>query len=153
MTLPARSERSGNRPRAVVDTNVWVSGLINPDGPPGQVLRALRNRRFQPVATWALAEELANTLRRPKLARYGFTDEDIEDVLSLLAPFLPTVEVEVLIRDPDDAPVVAAALTGHAEIIVTGDKDLLDDGELRSWLADRRVEVRTPRQFLDDLDA
>ena len=50
-------------------------------------------------------------LRRPKLSRYQITEEDIENLFALMAPFLPMVEVEITPRDPDDAPVIAAAIS------------------------------------------
>jgi putative PIN family toxin of toxin-antitoxin system len=149
MTWRARWPRSGGLGlRVVVDTNVWVSGLIAPSGTPGRVLDAIRAGAIEPVVTWALADELVTVLRRPALRRYGFTDGDVEDVLVLLGPFLPDVEVTVDIRDPADAPVVSAALAGRAEAIVTGDRDLLDDDDLRHWLAARGVTLLTPAELL-----
>jgi len=80
-------------------------------------------------------------MHRPKLRRYRVTEEDVRDVLVLLAPLLPSVEVDVPVRDPGDAPVIAAALAGRADAIVTGDGDLLDDQDVRAWLEERGVEV------------
>lgn len=80
------------------------------------------------------------------------TEEQIESVLLLLAPRLPEVDIEVELRDPEDAPVVAAALAGGAEIIVTGDRHLLDDKELRDWLAARGVEVLRPLELVERLN-
>ena len=134
--------------RVVVDTNVWVSGLIIPDSPPGQVLRAIRDHRFELVASWHVAQELADVLRRPRLRRYEIEQQDIDDVFRLLAPALPTADLDVPIRDPDDAPVVSAALAGAADTIVTGDKDFLADAALRTWLSDRGVKVATPVELL-----
>jgi predicted nucleic acid-binding protein len=92
-------------------------------------------------------------LRRPKLARYGLGEEDVREVLVLLAPLLPSVDVEVAIRDPDDAPVVASALAGGVEAIVTGDMHLLDDPELRDWLAERGIDVISPAELMRRLPA
>jgi predicted nucleic acid-binding protein len=92
-------------------------------------------------------------LRRPKLARYGLGEEDVREVLVLLAPLLPSVDVEVAIRDPDDAPVVASALAGGVEAIVTGDVHLLDDPELRDWLAERGIDVISPAELMRRLPA
>lgn len=137
--------------RVVVDTNVWVSGLILPASPPGRVLVAIRDRRLVAIASWELAEEIVEVLRRPKLARYGLTEGDISNLLELLGPLLPRVEVDPPLRDPDDAPVVATAVAGMAEAIVTGDADLLDDTARQRWLADQDITVLTPVDALPQI--
>ena len=106
---------------------------------------------MSPVATWALAEEVVDVLRRPRIAKYGVDEADIGAVLAVLAPFLPAVDVEVALRDPRDVPVVAAALAGRAEAIVTGDQDLLADRGLLDWLRARGVEVLAPATLLERL--
>jgi putative PIN family toxin of toxin-antitoxin system len=138
--------------RVVLDTNVWVSGLIVPSGPPGRVLDAVRRRELEPVVSWELADELVAVLHRPAIRRYGVTEGDIDDVVALLGPLLPGADVAVEIRDPDDAPVVAAAVAGNAAAIVTGDRDLRDDPALRAWLASRGVDLVTPADLLALLD-
>lgn len=112
------------------------------------MLDAARRGDLEPVASWELAQELTEVLRRPEIRRYGVTEADVDDVLAVLGPLLPDVDVEVEIRDPDDSVVVGAALAGAAEVIVSGDRDLLDDAGLRSWLAARGIEVLTPTEVL-----
>jgi predicted nucleic acid-binding protein len=75
------------------------------------------------------------------------TAQDAEDALVLLAPTLPDVEVAVELRDPDDAPVIAAALAGGVAAIVTGDRGLLDDAELREWLGARDIDLLEPAEL------
>jgi putative PIN family toxin of toxin-antitoxin system len=99
-----------------------------------------------------VAEELADVLRRPRLQRYEIEQQDIEDVFRLMAPMLPTADLEVPIRDPDDAPVVAAALAGSADIIVTGDADFLSDTALCAWLTEHGIRVAKPVDLLALLD-
>jgi uncharacterized protein len=137
--------------RVVLDTNVWISGLILPESGSGEILAAVRARRVDPVLSWELAEELVDVVGRAKLRRYDIAEEDVRDLLALLAPDLPTVDVNVDLRDTADAPVVAAAIAGNAEAIVTGDKDLLDDVALRTWLAARQIEVLRPAELLERL--
>jgi putative PIN family toxin of toxin-antitoxin system len=93
-------------------------------------------------------DEVSGVLSRPKLARYRLAAGDVRDLLRSLARTLPTVDVDVDIRDPDDAPVVAAAVAGKADAIVTWDGDLLEDAELREWLIERGVAVLTPAELI-----
>jgi putative PIN family toxin of toxin-antitoxin system len=140
----------GGALRVVVDTDIWVSGLIASGSRPRRVIDAVRTGRVTAVARWELAEEIAEVLTRPALARrYAIDETDRNEILSLLQPLLPKVEIAVTLRDPTDAPVVASALTGGAEAIVTGDRDLLDDAPLREWLSDRGVRVLTAADLLE----
>jgi putative PIN family toxin of toxin-antitoxin system len=138
--------------RVVDDTNVWVSGLITPDSEPGSVVQAVRTSGVELVISWDLVAEITDVLRRPKLRRdYLIGEGHIESLLTLFAPFLPDVDVDVTLRDPDDAHVITAAIACSADVIVTGDRDLLEDGDLIDWLGARGVEVNTPAVFLDRL--
>jgi putative PIN family toxin of toxin-antitoxin system len=94
---------------------------------------------------------LTRVLRRPKIRAYSVDERDVTEILTLLAGSLPSVDIQIEIRDADDAPVVEAALAGGAEAIVTGDRDLLDDAALVRWLSERGVEVMTPAELLERL--
>lgn len=125
-----------------------MSGIAFPDGAPGRVLEALRAGELEAVASWALAEEIVEVLRRPRIQALGVEEADVRDVLVLLAPLLPDVEVNLAIRDVDDTPVVSAAVSGAADAVVTGDKDLRDDPEAIAWLEARGVAVLGPAELL-----
>jgi len=139
--------------RVAVDTNVWVSGLIAPLGPPGRIIAAVRNGLIEAVASWDLAGEIGEVLRRPELAGYGITEQDVREALVLLAPLLPDVDVDVEPRDPDDAPVIASAVAGAVDAIVTGDRGLVDDASLSGWLEARGIALLTPAALLERLGA
>lgn len=113
------------------------------------MLQAIRIRQIEVVASWELAKEIVEVLRRPRVRRYGVAGRDVEDVLFLLAPLLPSVQIDVPLRDPDDLPVVAAAVHGCAQAIVTGDRDLLEDADLTSWLRARSIRILTPTELLE----
>ncbi|MEA2027240.1 MAG: putative toxin-antitoxin system toxin component, PIN family [Chloroflexota bacterium] len=137
--------------RVVVDTNVWISGLINPDGTPGHLVEAAVVGRIDPVVSWELVRELFDVLARSRIRRLRIEEQDIDDLVATFGQLLPEVVVEVEIRDPDDVAVVAAAIAGNADAIATGDRDFLDDESLRSWLRERGTEVLTPREMVDRL--
>ena len=121
-----------------------------PDTPPGRALEAIRSGRLVPVASWELAEEITEVLRRHRLRdRYGMAEQDVQDVLILLAPFLPSVETDAPVRDPDDGPVIGTAVSARAEAIVTGDRDLTEQGPLREWLAARGIVALTSSEVLE----
>jgi putative PIN family toxin of toxin-antitoxin system len=61
--------------RAVVDTNIFVSSLISPAGPPAQVLVAFEERRFTLISSKPLLQELETVLGRAKFHRRGITPE------------------------------------------------------------------------------
>ena len=134
--------------RAVLDANVFVSALIRPQGPPGQVLeRLLRDSAFELVASRATLEELRRSLSYPRVRKYlALPEKDLDLWVQALAAIAVLVEGRVTRRvveaDPADDIYIAAAIEGLAEYIVTGDRHLLD-------VADHEgVRLVTPRTFL-----
>lgn len=115
--------------RAIIDTNVVVSGLIRPRGAPGHILRALRDRRFLAVVSEPILEEVVAILTRPWLQeRYGVSDDDTRDFLRLLALRSELVEPTQRLyrcRDPHDDMFLEAAVESGADRLATGDADLL----------------------------
>ena len=68
--------------RAVVDTNVWVSALLNPRGHPALVLDAFRNGLFTPILSRPLIEELIEVLGRPRIVdKYGLKPEEVAEYM------------------------------------------------------------------------
>lgn len=136
--------------RAVLDTNVLVSGLVAEQGPPRQVLDAWLEGRFTLVTSLYLVEELTHVLSYPRIAEHLRLDE--EEVKAILVALLAQAEVTSgqlhlpgVTRDPKDDAVVACAKEGEADYIVSGDQDLLVLGEYEG------TQVVTPRQFAEIL--
>ncbi len=92
-------------------------------------------------------------MRRPRIQALGIEEADVSDVLFLLAPLLPDVEVNLTLRDIDDRPVISAAVAGAAEAVITGDKDLHEDPATIAWLSERGIAVLGPAELLVRLDA
>ena len=142
-------------PRAVVDTNIWVSALLNPDGAPARILAAFLAGRFELVVSEPLLLEMTAVLLRPRIVRrHGLGRDDVESFVALLragAHVVTTTGAVRLCRDPDDDAVIETALRGRADALVTRDDDLKGAQEVAVALAAAGIPVLTVRQFLDTL--
>lgn len=139
-------------PRILVDTNVWVSALLNPHGFPARVLEALKAGRFEPILSEPLLEELRDVLSRPKLAKkYHLEPQDIVELAALLEGKAIKVKPRGdfhLCRDPRDDIILETALLGRADYAVSRDDDLKRDLELMRKLQEQGVRVVSVSQFL-----
>jgi putative PIN family toxin of toxin-antitoxin system len=115
--------------RAVLDTNLLVSYLITHRPPIATLIdEYLAREDFALLTAPALLEELERVLRYPRLQRY-YDDETRTRFVALIAALSEIVElpetVPRICRDPDDDQVIACAVAGRADVIVSGDQDLL----------------------------
>ncbi len=118
--------------RLITDTNVVVSGLLWL-GNPGRLLEAAAFGRVTLYTSPVLLAELTATLNTPKLARVivrsGLTaDELLGRYLNVVIVVQPAAVPRIVPKDADDDHVLACALAAGAELIVSGDKHLLDLG-------------------------
>src|SRR5580704_17792371 len=131
------------RERIVLDTNVVISGLLWTDSTPALAMeRAFRSAH--PIATAATLKELMTKLLHPKFDKY-ISRKRREEALMQLAPLLEIVEVVQQVRasrDPKDDMFLEAAVNGRAEVIVTGDHDLLVLNPFRG------ISILTPVVYL-----
>jgi len=135
--------------RAVVDTNILISGVIKPEGATGEILRRLRDGEFALPYTEPLLVELAEVINRPRIRqKYRLGSEDIETVLALILlrgePIDPTRRVEIC-RDPKDNMILEATAAGQADMISSGDVDLLSLREFEG------MPIISPAEFLQRL--
>jgi uncharacterized protein len=139
--------------RATLDTNLFVSGLLRTGTPPSQLLRAWIQHQFRLVTSPALRAELADVLTRPKFARYHPDAALVAAVLEALLAAEHAVPLQPLplsSRDVKDNIVLACALGGQVDYLVSGDQDLL---VLDGAPALGSVRIVTARYFLDVLES
>ena len=71
--------------RAVIDTNIWVSAILNPFGFPSKLRHSFTKGLFQPVISEPMFLELAEVLNRPRIKdKYGLAAADITELLLLI---------------------------------------------------------------------
>lgn len=134
--------------KVVLDTNVLLSGLMFPDGAPGRVVAAWRQARFELVISVPQLAEIGRALAYPKIRRVlGWDDQRIEHFIRQLYVRAGIVDlagtfVEVP-GDPDDMPILATLVAAKADVLITGDGDLL---ALRD-----RYAIQTPAEFVRKL--
>ena len=127
--------------RIVADTNIYISALMF-GGPPGVFLDLALKRAFQLVTSAALLDELDEKLR----GKFAVALEDaqiirgrLESAASLV---VPGFVLSVIADDPDDNRVLECAVAGKADVIVSGDRHLLQLGSFED------ISIMTVRQFL-----
>lgn len=114
------------RQRIVVDSNVLISRLLAADSVPGQAVRGAR-REGRLLVSEATMNELAEVLPRAKLDRYISLEDRKQFLrqLARIAEFVPILQVVRECRGPKDDKFLEVALNGRADLILTGDADLL----------------------------
>jgi putative PIN family toxin of toxin-antitoxin system len=140
--------------RIVVDTNIWIRTLLG--GPVSlPVLAALRENRFKAVISEALLKELQEVAQRPRLKKRidPFNLNELLDLLTLTGDWVELTTIPPRCRDPKDHPVLATAIDGRADAIVTGDDDLRADDELRAAMNTFNVQLWGMESFIAALKA
>lgn len=137
--------------RIVLDTTVLVSAFFTRHGTSAALLERLRLEDVELVLSPAILEELVRVLHRSRhRRRHPYSDEDIRRFLhglSRLSVLVNPAPVSGVVRDPADDVILGTAIAAGAPILVTGDQDLLVLGTYED------IEIVTPREFLDRLEA
>ena len=134
--------------RAVLDTNVIVSGVIKEDGPSGQILRqCLQEKTFITVTSLEILAEVREVLRRDKIRKYhGWTEEEIDNFVAFLYTQSVITEgkltVNRIAKDFADNKFLACAQEGGADYLVSGDSHLIDIQAFEG------TQIITPAAFL-----
>lgn len=138
--------------KVVIDTNELLRMAAR--GPQSPLAQHWSARRFDLLISLSTLTELRTVLARPETQDYVSP--------TLAAPFLGLIENRAIVaqpdlaaptcRDPKDNALIATAVGGRADFLVTADPDLLDDPDLRRALAEKNVRVVTAAEFLAHLE-
>jgi uncharacterized protein len=132
--------------RYIFDTNVIISSLLFENSKPDLAIRyALQNGDI--LFSSELIEEIDEVLSRAKFRRY-ITDEEREEFLDDFIDRGILIKVTDVIkecRDPKDDKILELSVSGKANLIISGDKDLLVLNPFRS------IQIQSVEQFLNSV--
>lgn len=139
----------------VIDTNVWVSAFLNPDGFPARLILAGKTGSFSIVCSLPLLDELQEVLLRPRIMKIRQASAtDVEVYMAGVAAVVQLVPVSGdlhLCRDPDDDVILETAIRGSATYVVSRDEDVTRDLDLINSLREREIEIITVQRLIDRL--
>ena len=118
--------------RVLIDTNILISYLLTPEkaGPIQDIIERAFLGEFTLLVPADLLEELASRVTGKKYLVGRITKEDLEELSTLLkaiSELIPKIKTPIpaVTRDPKDDYLLAYAVVGRADYLVTGDRDLL----------------------------
>lgn len=129
--------------RIVLDTNVLVSGLLSPFGPPSEIVRMVSSGAVSLCVDARILSEYEDVLLRPK---FGFDRDSVAALLDYIAfrgEAVASAPLAWRLPDPDDEPFLEVALGCPADYLVTG-----NNGHFPAAARDG-VEVLTPAEFVE----
>lgn len=133
--------------RIFIDTNIIISAVLTTDSTPQKAFNLAVSLPNQGVISYQVLDELINTFQKklPHHLRkfHQFLATSFLSLEIVSVPISPTKN-ETYIRDLSDRPILRAARKAKADIILTGDKDLLESGITSP-------QIMTAREFLDYL--
>lgn len=139
--------------RVVLDANQFVSSLLVKVGLPAQAMDAWRAGAYQLIISPAILEDIEHTLGYARIQRkYNISSATVTRLIHELANSAIVVDGQANVTgavpdDPDDEIVLACAIDGNADLIVSGDRHLLN---LESYQGITIVSVRTFLTRLSD---
>lgn len=138
--------------RALLDANIFISYLLGPDaqGTIQRVVAAAFSGRFTILVSEGLLDELRNNVASKSYLADRLSLEDLEVLAGALQDVSETIPairsaIPAVCRDPKDDYLLAYAVVGQADYLVTGDHDLLALGEVE------QLKIVSPADFLEIL--
>lgn len=132
--------------RVVIDTNVLVSGVLNPHGPPGRIVDEVLAGAFNVLFDDRIMSEYREVLARPAFA-FNLTDIDaLLDFIDMTGESVTGLRLPIELPDSRDLPFVEVAAAGRADALITGNAR-----HFKPRRGEHGVKICTPAEFLRSL--
>lgn len=137
----------GKKVKVVFDTNVWIS-IFMEKRLRDEFLRVKEN--LSVYISEDIALEISKVLQYPKISEViretGMHERDLLRILKVNSITVePNVKSNAVAKDAEDNKIIECALAAGADVIVSGDKHLLELGKFK------KTKILTPRAFFDSL--
>ena len=132
--------------RVVIDTNVLVSGVMNPQGSPGRILDELLAGAFTVLYDDRIMSEYREVLARPA---FGFSLTDIDallDFIEMTGEPVTGLRLPIVLPDSRDLPFLEVAAAGRADAVITG-----NTRHFKPRRGQHSVKIFTPAEFVRSL--
>ncbi len=131
----------------VVDNNVIISAAMFWTSVPAQALRKARKNEFKIIASQFTLSELSETLLNTKFDKYVTIPKRIEFLKTYKneLQIIPITESINVCRDPKDDMFLELAVSGNANLIISGDKDLIELNPFRG------IQIISPKEFIEQI--
>jgi len=129
--------------RVVIDTNVLVSGVINPHGPPGRIVNAVMSEMIIVLYDDRILSEYREVLMRPM---FGFERADIDvllEFIELTGEYTGAEPIAVVLPDARDLPFLEVAVAGRADALISGNIK-----HFKPRRGQHNIHVSTPAEFV-----
>lgn len=153
---PERPEGTTEPPATVVlDANIFVSALINPNGPPAQIIGFWLKGRFTAVVSLPLLKEISDVLSAPRIkTKYGLSQDEIAKFIQLIADHsqwvTPARKLKICRHTNDDLILETAAI-GKAKYLISRDDDIKRDKKVLAKMKALGVTILSVQAFLNKL--
>ncbi|MEM1874990.1 MAG: putative toxin-antitoxin system toxin component, PIN family [Candidatus Hadarchaeales archaeon] len=135
----------GKKPKVVIDTSVYISGLTYP-GRSREVLELMVKNRIEVYVSQFIIQEIERILQK----KFGWSSKAIERFVAFLRKKVkviePKIRLSVITEKDDDNRILECALEGKAHYLVTGDKKHLLP--IKSY---QGVKILSPGEFLQEI--
>jgi uncharacterized protein len=106
--------------RVVIDTNVMVSGVLNPHGPPGRIVNALLSETITVLHDDRILSEYREVLLRPAFSLARSDVEVLLDFVESAGEHVSAEPLKLVLPDLNDLPFLEVATSGGADALITG---------------------------------
>lgn len=129
--------------KVVVDTNVLVSGLLSPFGPPGEIVRMIASGTLRVCLDARILTEYGEVLARPKFRFNPEQSQVLREQIKTEGLSVAGDPLPARLPDPTDEPFLEAAVAGEAECLITGNTKHFPSAKRQG------AAVLSPSEFLD----